>query len=67
MKHIEKRLSSLEARQPKQEAPNILSKLTEDELRRLKAACIRTQEWTLPLTTEEVSFLEELRDKYGSI
>jgi hypothetical protein len=64
MKHIEKRLSSLEARQPKQEAPNILSKLTEDELRRLEAACIRTQEWKLPLTDEECAFLEELRVMY---
>lgn len=69
MKHdaLSRRLALLEARQPSEDQAHraFLSKLTDEELHQLEKACIRTQEWKLPLTDEESLFIEELRAKYG--
>jgi hypothetical protein len=66
MKHIERRISSLEARQPpKGRSRELLGKLTDEELDRLEKACIRTQDWKLPLTTEETVFIKGLEARYG--
>jgi hypothetical protein len=67
MKTIERRISSLEARQPKQEAPNILSKLTDSELCELERVCIKAEDWQRLdlLTAEEIDFIKGLEAKYG--
>lgn len=67
MKSIERRISALESKSMESEQAieaqmhrEFLSKLTNGELHRLEAACIRTREWKLPLTDEEAEFLDML-------
>jgi hypothetical protein len=58
---LEPDVAAVEARKRRE----ILSRLTYEELCQLETACIRTQEWKLPLTDDEACFVEELRTKYA--
>ena len=64
---LDQRLAVLEARQPdvdRQETRTFLAKLTDEELRRLRDICLRTDEWQKEPTEEDACFLAELMEKY---
>ena len=66
--NLNRRLAVLESKCPdidRQDNRSILAMLTDEELYRLEDVCLRTDEWQLPLTEEEVLFIEDLRRKYA--
>jgi hypothetical protein len=66
---LDQRLAVLEARRPdvdRQETRTFLAKLTDEELRRLRDICLRTDEWQKEPTEDEACFLVELREKYAT-
>jgi hypothetical protein len=68
MKDFDRRLLSLESRQPSSvsEGRQILSKCTDDELDRLGEIAIRSEDGK-ELTGEESVFLKALEAKYGPL